>query len=166
MLLLFSIFMACNTQEQSAKDQVIVVDKHSAPSKDDFQKHAFFCCSDAKIQTVVDAYIGLNDALANDNTTLSPQLGTAFLDLATQYPSLKEESETIRPLWTDMDGIRSNLSDISILMISLAKKHKSDSGQKIITAFCPMAPGRWLQKKNVVHNPYYGSKMLTCGVFE
>ena len=88
------------------------------------------------------------------------------LEEANKHPSLKEESETIKPLWTDMEGIRANLSDISLLIISLAKKHKADTGQVIITAFCPMAPGRWLQKKDEIHNPYYGSKMLKCGVFE
>ena len=39
---------------------------------------------------------------------------------------------------------------------------------RVIAAFCPMAPppGRWLQREDIIQNPFYGSKMLTCGVFE
>ena len=30
-----------------------------------------------------------------------------------------------------------------------------------------LEPGiRWLQREDVIQNPFYGSKMLTCGVFE
>ena len=39
---------------------------------------------------------------------------------------------------------------------------------RVIVGFCPMAPppGRWIQREDVIQNPFYGSKMLTCGVFE
>ena len=37
-------------------------------------------------------------------------------------------------------------------------------------AFCPMAfdneGGRWIQPKGEIMNPYYGSAMRRCGVFE
>ena len=166
MFILFGFFTACNTPEQSAKDQVIVVPKHSAPQEDDFKTFSFSCCSDPTAQKTIDSYVQLTDALANDDSKQSSKLGLSFLDLAIQHPSLKEESDLVRPLWTDMEGIRANLSDISLLVIDLAKKNQSNSGKTIIAAFCPMAPGRWLQQRNEIHNPYYGSKMLKCGVFE
>ena len=166
MFFLFCSFIACNNQEQSAKDEVIIVAKHSKPQKDDFEKLSFSCCSDQAAQQTIESYVALTDALANDDAAQSSSLGATFLANASKHPSLKEESETIQPLWADMDGIRANLSDISLLTISLAKKYKADTGQQIIVAFCPMAPGRWLQKKDVIHNPYYGAKMLKCGVFE
>ena len=37
---------------------------------------------------------------------------------------------------------------------------------QLSVAFCPMKPGRWLQAAATIANPYYGSEMLTCGVFE
>ena len=48
------------------------------------------------------------------------------------------------------------------------KKDNNSDMIRVITGFCPMAPppGRWLQREDVIQNPFYGSKMLTCGVFE
>ena len=166
MFLLFCPIMACNTPEQSPKDQVIIVDKHSAPQKEDFENYSFSCCSDPIVQKTVEAYVELTTALADDNGKRSTSLATTFLEKASTHPSLKEESAMMKPLWTDLEGIRANLSDISLLMIALAKKHKAEDGKKIIAAFCPMAPGRWLQIQPEIHNPYYGAKMLKCGVFE
>ena len=96
MFLLFCSLIACNTHEKSAKDQVIVVNKHSAPQKDDFKKFAFSCCSDQTVQKTVESYVALTDALANDDATNSPVLGASFLEEANKQPSLKEESETIK----------------------------------------------------------------------
>ena len=65
--------------------------------------------------------------------------------------------------------IQGDFETASQLMVDFGKKHKaekSDSTLTVITAFCPMAPGRWLQTEETISNPYYGSEMLTCGVFE
>ena len=65
--------------------------------------------------------------------------------------------------------IQDDFEAASQLMVDFGKKHKaekSDSTLTVITAFCPMAPGRWLQTEQTISNPYYGSEMLTCGVFE
>lgn len=35
--------------------------------------------------------------------------------------------------------------------------------QGLHVAFCPMAPGGWLQRQPALRNPYYGAKMLRCG---
>ncbi len=33
----------------------------------------------------------------------------------------------------------------------------------INVAYCSMKPGSWLQKGEVIRNPYYGASMLKCG---
>ena len=166
MFLILGLLVACDTQEESAKDQVIVVPKHVSPQKDDFEKKSFYCCSDASLQPLMESYLKLTETLANDDTKNAATHAQEFLSLAETQPSLQKESTSLKPLWTEMDTIRSTLSDISTQMIELAKKQKSEKGTKIAVAFCPMAPGRWLQTRDEVHNPYYGSKMLKCGVFE
>lgn len=35
--------------------------------------------------------------------------------------------------------------------------------QTLHVAFCPMAPGSWLQRGPELRNPYYGAQMLRCG---
>ena len=52
---------------------------------------------------------------------------------------------------------------------SQTKKNGENSDAiRVIAGFCPMAPppGRWIQREDIIQNPFYGSKMLTCGVFE
>ena len=50
----------------------------------------------------------------------------------------------------------------------LEQNISSDTKIRVVVGFCPMAPppGRWIQREDVIQNPFYGSKMLTCGVFE
>ena len=79
---LFGFLVACNSQEHSAKDQVIVVPKHSAAQKGDYDKYAFSCCSDPAIQTTVEAYKDLSNALANDEEAKSTSLASDFLKQA------------------------------------------------------------------------------------
>ena len=53
--------------------------------------------------------------------------------------------------------------------LSKTQKENTNSDEiRVIVGFCPMAPppGRWLQREDIIQNPFYGSKMLTCGVFE
>jgi vacuolar-type H+-ATPase catalytic subunit A/Vma1 len=39
----------------------------------------------------------------------------------------------------------------------------SKSAEPVYYQYCPMQDANWLSKENTVKNPYYGSKMLSCG---
>ena len=71
---------------------------------------------------------------------------------------------------TSLASIRSTFSSFSSKYIEYLQQEKLPEGTpeatQVIFAFCPMAPGRWVQRDKIIQNPYFGSEMLTCGVFE
>ena len=165
MLTSFLLLFACD-EPKSAKDQIIVEKKHAVPKSDDYQTKSFSCCSDPSIQALLDSHLEFTRLLAADKRTQAVPKAKAFLDLALTHPDLKEEATDLIHLWTDGKGIQANMESINKMLIDLVQKNKAESGTKIIVAYCPMAPGRWLQTESTISNPYYGSQMLTCGVFE
>ena len=54
------------------------------------------------------------------------------------------------------------VSDAAIALVSSATPSAA-VGKTVIVVHCPMVPASWLQLREVVANPYEGSRMLTCG---
>ena len=103
-------------------------------------------------------YLSAQTALANDNYAAAQK---ALQALA------QEPDEKIQVLakevadCEDIDTAREKFQKLSevVVGLSLPEKH--------VVAFCPMANdgegASWVQKEGELRNPYYGSKMLTCG---
>lgn len=60
----------------------------------------------------------------------------------------------------DIDGLREQFKPLSLALSRLVEK-VAVAGHGIY--YCPMADAYWVQVVGEVRNPYYGSKMLTCG---
>ena len=61
----------------------------------------------------------------------------------------------------DIAATRERFKALSALAVTM------ELPQDYAVAFCPMYKGgsKWVQKKDKIANPYYGSQMLTCGSF-
>lgn len=70
------------------------------------------------------------------------------------------------PAEKELEDKRRELNMITDALWSLTRTVRYD-GQKVYYQFCPMAfdntGAYWLSDKSEVRNPYFGSKMLTCG---
>lgn len=179
--LLWMVFtIACESEEpvsqENPKNIVINTPKHAKPAPEDFQKKSFMCCDSEFGNQILAQYLAITQAMAADDdgktkTAIAnfhqfvntPEF-TAFAQTETAFSEFPKASQ----LWITLDrtGIQQDFADVSATMVDYAKAHKSESGTTVIGAFCPMAPGKWLQVETELRNPYYGSKMLTCGVFE
>jgi hypothetical protein len=66
---------------------------------------------------------------------------------------------------SNIENQRSSFIGLSDLIYKLAKD--SETEIELYYQFCPMANNNkgayWISKENSVKNPYYGSKMMTCG---
>lgn len=174
------LMIACSgetTENSSAsnKNVILTTDKHAAAKPNDFTEKSFKCCDTPEASELLNKYLALTTAMAADDDAKTKAAVTelqqftqsdAFNTLAAK-DDLKELKEAAQ-YWTTLERkeIQKDFSEASQNVIDFAKVHKSDSGQSLITAYCPMAPGRWLQTESTISNPYYGSMMLTCGVFE
>ena len=134
--------------------------------------------SDAKAEVVLGDYFNLKDALVGDD---SKKAGTAGAKLAVSLKSFSaskysavdkkeladiiddatEHAEHISksPIDHQRDHFKTLSKDISDLVAITGTK------MKLYEQFCPMYQkgSTWLSKSNEVRNPFYGSKMLTCG---
>ena len=97
---------------------------------------------------------------------------TSLSDLQKNFaPFSIKMVEWIKSLTTENQLVseqKSNLKKEDITQSQTKKDGENSDEIRIIVGFCPMAPspGRWLQREDIIQNPFYGSKMLTCGVFE
>ena len=175
MLFLLALLACSNTEQPSGKDVVLTEQKHAVPAANDYETKSFTCCDSEIANQFLAKYLDLTRAMAADNDQKT-KLAVEELVIFANTPEFQAlaESDGLKEwisgpkYWVTLNrkDIQQDFEPASQLMVDFAKKHKSAAGTKVITAFCPMAPGRWIQTEDTISNPYYGSMMLTCGVFE
>jgi RND family efflux transporter MFP subunit len=64
-----------------------------------------------------------------------------------------------------IDEQREAFKKVSDAMIALTQRVPPSKavGEKLFIAYCPMAPGSWLQTQEEIRNPYYATSMKRCG---
>ena len=129
-------------------------------------------------QTILNDYFNLKDALVADDNTKAKELGAIIaksfqnLDILNytdaQKADLKdivedavEQSEHISE--SDIDHQREHFKILSKDVTDMVAITGTEN--TLYQQFCPMYDGgsNWLSRSKDVKNPYYGSKMLTCG---
>ncbi|RME25801.1 MAG: DUF3347 domain-containing protein [Deltaproteobacteria bacterium] len=135
------------------------------------------CCRTPSATAVVDAYTALTEALASDDEAGAARAVTALADAARaagRDPELTEDSrrqadsiaQAVQPLaGRSIADIRAVLAELSVDVIRFARENRGGD-RTVVAAWCPMAPGHWLQTGTDVRNPYYGAEMLSCGTLE
>ena len=174
-----SLLLACGESKQpNEKNVVLKVQKHAQPAADDFTNKSFDCCDTDQSNQFLKHYLTLTQAMAADDDSKTKEAVENLVSFTStpEFASLAT-TEGIQE-WVDGPKYWSTLSrkdlqqdfePASQLMVNFAQKHKTtknDATTTVVVAYCPMAPGRWLQTESIISNPYYGSEMLTCGVFE
>lgn len=136
-----------------------------------FSQVQFQCCSSAEATALVEAVNQLNVSLAADDVPTSHQnLST----VATTIPAFADAPEQVASITTSLEGIppKGSIADIREGVESLNNATmefmKANQGGENTYAmvYCPMVRARWVQTGKTIANPYHGSEMLTCGVFE
>lgn len=139
----------------------------------------------ASVKEIVDHYLHIKNALANDNgndaaggakameatiSKLDKSLLTA--EQKTAYDKneeeLKEHAEHIAKNSDKIEHQRSHFAMLSEVMYDLVKAF--GGGRALYHDHCPMyndnKGAMWLSEMKEVKNPYFGSQMLSCGSFE
>ena len=132
-------------------------------------------------ESLITHYLHLKNALVNDNgqeaSAAAKEVGKALVAMdktaftaeqqkvfADNQEDLKEHAEHIGKT-TDVKHQREHFSGLSEDVFALTKAF--GSGQTLYQDNCPMFDeGKgaiWLSEAKDIKNPYYGSKMLTCG---
>ncbi|MFC6102256.1 DUF3347 domain-containing protein [Olivibacter domesticus] len=137
----------------------------------------------SSIKQIVNHYIHIKTALSNDDGKEAANGGKAMAAVIAQFgksaltaeqatlynqneEDLKEHAEHIGENEGNIDHQREHFIMMSEDVTALVKGF--GAGRPIYNAHCPMAKNNegamWLSEAREIKNPYFGSKMLTCGV--
>jgi copper chaperone CopZ len=130
---------------------------------------------------VFDNYFAVKDALVKTDGSMASEKAVALVTAIKAVKMDKLEMDVhmvwmkvLKDLQEDAEHIadtketshqREHFVSLSTNIYALMKVAKYE--EPVYYQFCPMANGgkgaNWLSKENAVKNPYYGSKMLSCG---
>jgi hypothetical protein len=194
--ILIVVFMACNSSEKKTEheghDSTPTTEQHPTTADDKEVKSVAITFSniDAKVASslkeVVNHYIHIKNALANDNADEAASGGRAMekalknidksLFTAEQKKiydedetELKEHAEHIGKKADDIKHQRDHFSLMSEVMYDIVKSF--GGGQALYHDHCPMynkdkGGAMWLSETKEVKNPYFGNEMPKCGTVE
>lgn len=135
-----------------------------------------------EMEQVIDAYLQLKDAFVKDDEQETEKAIILMAKKVTAVVPTKLESEGLEA-WQNhqevygtnfkemlinkgLDNKRSYFSHISEIMYCTIKSFGLKQGN-LFAIFCPMAfDGKgayWISDSKTIQNPYFGSKMPTCG---
>lgn len=139
----------------------------------------------ASIKEIVDHYLHIKDALANDNAGEAAKGAKAMHDAIskmdkslltaeqkTAYDAieeeLKEHAEHIAKNGDNIKHQRSHFVMMSEVVYDLVKNF--GAGRPVYHDHCPMARDNqgamWLSEVKEINNPYFGAEMPKCGTVE
>ena len=139
----------------------------------------------ASIKLIVDHYLHIKNALANDNADEAANGGKAMMDAVKKIDKslltaeqkkaydeitseLQDHGEHVAKNASDIKHQRSHFILMSEDMYSLVKTF--GGGRPLYHDHCPMANDNkgamWISEIKEVKNPYFGASMLTCGSVE
>jgi hypothetical protein len=123
----------------------------------------------------IEEYVAIGALLARDTTEGLAARATALESALAHEPpafkgslaSVRTELESLQTEPLDLEPARDAYKRLSAAFVPLVRERFSPQGGSSWKVFsCPMAKGQWIQAEGKPRNPYYGSKMLGCGVEE
>ncbi|MBN9351857.1 MAG: DUF3347 domain-containing protein [Chitinophagaceae bacterium] len=127
--------------------------------------------SNSSLAQLLTSYYTIKDALAGDNADLASKAAASFLKVIHEMDNNTSSAGSIRPLVNDATIIadakdikkqRDAFAGLSVKMFALAKSTRLSSNP-VYYSYCPMKKAYWLTNSREIKNPYYGSKMSSCG---
>lgn len=167
MIPVLALLAACGPEPAPAEIPVVTgtaTGGHADPNMGaGFSDAAFPCCASAEATAVVQAAVALAAAMAADDEALAVGRLAELRAASTAVPALQEPVAALQV--ADLAAIRAGFAPLNEAVIGYARENAGGTA-RVAVAYCPMAPGRWLQASAPLANPYFGANMLRCGVFE
>lgn len=137
----------------------------------------FFQLSSYAQSSILQDYLSVKDALVASKNDLAIA-GAEKLSKSIQELDVNALSPDQKKLFTqqksnllkiskgiatdsDIEKQRNMFAELSVILWPIVKSAKSD--QPLFYDYCPMKKMYWISADEKIKNPYYGTKMLTCG---
>lgn len=134
---------------------------------------------------IIDSYLDLKNALVEDNSNNAASSGKKLLDAFVNFDISAQAKQHHKELYEIIEDAREHAEHISKNRghIDHQREHFdimskdirdliliTGSDRTLYQAFCPMynnkEGGTWLSESSEIKNPFYGNKMLKCGVVQ
>jgi hypothetical protein len=122
----------------------------------------------AMSRTIVDPYLKIQQALANDSVDGVRQNAGEIATAATALgaPAMKIDTAAVQlAAATQLADAREKFGLLSDAIDAYMTSLHLTPPEGVKVAMCPMVNKPWMQEGSAIANPYYGSEMLTCGSF-
>ncbi len=141
-----------------------MVDSEEVAQEAASSDEALLAFNDPKVEAQFQHYIHLKTALVNSDLK-EAKSGAAMLMEASDQTDLKELLAEIATA-EDIEVQRTAFSSVTEKITALVES--SLAAGEVYKQFCPMAfnntGGYWLATEKEIRNPYFGDRMLTCGM--
>lgn len=130
----------------------------------------------AELNALYNAYLDIQKALSRDDLEAARTASRDFLRAPHKFPAALSHNIKSADLVADFRGMNSAkdvkafrraFHGLSNRMILLLSEAENAGDMRAHVYHCPMADGNkganWLQAKEGVENPYFGTSMLKCG---
>lgn len=112
-------------------------------------------------------YLDAKEALVRGDGRSVAAHASTLLKVLQGQPDFPEKAALVRSVQsmagtTVLDQQRVAFADMSIGLWAVVKRANALK-RDIYYQYCPMKKAYWLSGDAAIRNPYYGSKMLTCG---
>lgn len=158
MSLLLSMVFSCKKDQKTE-------DRHSK-TEDNNAKLASIEFKNVNDANTFEHYIEIKNALVGTDAAKAKKAAARLIEVANNN-ELKEAAAFIT-LQDEVEKQREAFIDVTAQMEKVVKS--SLSSGKVYKQFCPMAfdntGGFWLSTEKEIKNPYFGDRMLKCGVIK
>lgn len=118
-------------------------------------------------EKLLSSYLSVKDALVASDKNASSKAIADFAGAVKADKDFAQKSELLKVAETmsksgDIEKQRAAFEKVSVIMWDIVKQSGTLS-QDVYYQYCPMKKAYWLSNEAAIKNPYYGSKMLTCG---
>ena len=130
-----------------------------------------FANSFQQSKSVLSVYLELKDALVKTDSKAASAAAkelVAIVDGKDDEMSKKLKTDASQILASnDVNVQRTHFNDLSVNVYAMVKNF-SENEETVYKQFCPMAFNNtgafWLASEKEINNPYFGNKMLHCGM--
>ena len=118
-------------------------------------------------ETILGEYLKVKDALIKSDYKAANGYSVSLQKAIEATEAFKEKESLLKAVQkmvkaTDIEKQRMAFADVSTIMWKDVKNNSAIK-EEVYYQYCPMKKVYWLSKEEAIKNPYYGSKMLTCG---
>ena len=131
------------------------------------------------INNVYKSYLGIKNALATDNSKAANDEAKKFTSALKDVPVDAMDAKQ-KAAWTKyaeklrydgdhisestaIDHQREHFGSLSTNMYEIVKAFQTND-MVLYKQYCPMEKKSWLSESSAIKNPYFGKKMLDCGM--